>query len=137
MGLTPYDLWSVGHFSMGIVSYYLLKKMNIETVENFVISNGIHLMIEFIEKSYVDGKVLETYDNHVADVVLFLIGWLISMNIKSENLIPNVFVPFLWSVLIFTTLKEILQELYPTYKNSINHIWILLLILTPIVLQKF
>lgn len=137
MGLTPYDLWSVGHFSMGIVSYYLLKKMNIETVENFVISNGIHLMIEFIEKSCVDGKVLETYDNHVADVVLFLIGWLISMNIKSENLIPNVFVPFLWSVLIFTTLKEILQELYPTYKNSINHIWILLLILTPVVLQKF
>jgi len=122
---------------MGIVSYYLLKKMNIETVENFVISNGIHLMIEFIEKSYVDGKVLETYDNHVADVVLFLIGWLISMNIKSENLIPNVFVPFLWSVLIFTTLKEILQELYPTYKNSINHIWIVLLILTPVVLQKF
>ena len=137
MGLTPYDLWSVGHFSMGIVSYYLLKKMNIETVENFVMSNGIHLMIEIIERSYMNGKVLETFENHVADVVLFLIGWLISMNIKSENLIPNVFVPFLWSVLIFTTLKEILQELYPTYKNPINHLWILLLVLTPIVLQKF
>ena len=137
MGLTPYDLWSVGHFSMGIVSYYLLKKMNIETVENFVMSNGIHLMIEIIERSYMNGKVLETFENHVADVVLFLIGWLISMNIKSENLIPNVFVPFLWSVLIFTTLKEILQELYPTYKNPINHIWIVLLVLTPIVLQKF
>jgi hypothetical protein len=137
MGLTPYDLWSVGHFSMGIVSYYLLKKMNIETVENFVMSNGIHLMIEIIERSYMNGKVLETFENHVADVVLFLIGWLISMNIKSENLIPNVFVPFLWSVLIFTTLKEILQELYPTYKNPINHVWILLLVLTPIVLQKF
>ena len=137
MGLTPYDLWSVGHFSMGIVSYYLLKKMNIETVENFVMSNGIHLMIEIIERSYMNGKVLETFENHVADVVLFLIGWLISMNIKSENLIPNVFVPFLWSVLIFTTLKEILQELYPTYKNPINHVWIVLLVLTPIVLQKF
>jgi hypothetical protein len=137
MGLTPYDLWSVGHFSMGIVSYYLLKKMNIETLQNFMISNGIHLMIEFIERSYVDGKVLETYENHVADVVLFLLGWTISMSIKSENLIPNVLVPFLWSVLIFTTLKEILQELYPTYKNSINHVWILLLIFTPIVLQKF
>ena len=137
MGLTPYDLWSVGHFSMGIVSYYLLKKMNIETVENFVMSNGIHLMIEFIERSYVDGKVLETFENHVADVVLFLLGWTISMSIKSENLIPNMLVPFLWSVLIFTTLKEILQELYPTYKNPINHVWILLLVLTPIVLQKF
>ena len=137
MGLTPYDLWSVGHFSMGIVSYYLLKKMNIETVENFMVSNGIHLMIEFIERSYVDGKVLETFENHVADAVLFLLGWTISMSIKSENLIPNMLVPFLWSVLIFTTLKEILQELYPTYKNFINHVWILLLILTPIVLQKF
>lgn len=137
MGLTPYDLWSVGHFSMGIVSYYLLKKMNIETVENFVISNGIHLMIEFIERSCVDGKVVETFENHVADVILFLIGWLISMNIKSENLIPNVFVPFLWSVLIFTTLKEILQELYPDHKNNINRVWIVLLILTPIILQKF
>src|SRR5210317_800609 len=137
MGLTSYDLWSIGHFSMGIVSYYLLKKMNIETVENFVMSNGIHLMIEIIERSYMNGKVLETFENHVADVVLFLIGWLISMNIKSENLIPNVFVPFLWSVLIFTTLKEILQELYPTYKSPINHVWILLLVLTPIVLQKF
>jgi hypothetical protein len=137
MGLTPYDLWSVGHFSMGIVSYYLLKKMNIETLQNFMISNGIHLMIEFIERSYVDGKVLETYENHVADVVLFLLGWTISMSIKSENLIPNMLVPFLWSVLIFTTLKEILQELYPTYKSVINHVWILSLILTPIILQKF
>lgn len=137
MGLTPYDLWSVGHFSMGIVSYYLLKKMNVETVENFVISNGIHLMIEFIERSHVNGKVVETFENHVADVILFLIGWLISMNIKSENLIPNAFVPFLWSVLIFTTLKEILQELYPDHKNNINRVWIVLLILTPIILQKF
>ena len=137
MGLTPYDLWSVGHFSMGIVSYYLLKKMNIETVENFVMSNGIHLMIEIIERSYMNGKVLESFENHVADVILFLIGWFISMNIKSENLIPDVLVPFLWSVLIFTALKEILQELYPTYKNSINYAWILLLMLTPIILQKF
>lgn len=137
MGLTPYDLWSVGHFSMGIVSYYLLKKMNIETLQNFLISNGLHLMIEFIERSYMNGKVLESFENHVADVVLFLLGWTISMNIKSENLIPNVFVPFLWSMLIFTTLKEILQELYPTYKSFINHVWILSLILTPIILQKF
>ena len=137
MGLTPYDLWSVGHFSMGIVSYYLLKKMNIETLQNFLISNGLHLMIEFIERSYMNGKVLESFENHVADVVLFLLGWTISMNIKSENLIPNVFVPFLWSMLIFTTLKEILQELYPTYKSFINHVWILSLILTPVILQKF
>jgi|SRR5210317_1748650 len=137
MGLTSYDLWSIGHFSMGIVSYYLLKKMNVETVENFVISNGIHLIIEFIEKSSMNGKVLESFENHVADVILFFIGWFISMNIKSENLIPNALLPFLWSVLIFTTLKEILQELYPTYKTLINRMWILLLILTPIFLQKF
>ena len=109
--------------------------MNVETVENFVISNGIHLIIEFIEKSSMNGKVLESFENHVVDVILFFIGWFISMNIKSENLIPNALVPFLWSVLVFTTLKEILQELYPTYKTLINRMWILLLILTPIFLQ--
>jgi hypothetical protein len=65
MGLKYYDLWSLGHFVMGIISYLILKKADFKTNENFLISNGLHLLIEFIERSQINGKIVESFSNHI------------------------------------------------------------------------
>lgn len=123
MGLKYYDLWSLGHFVMGIISYLILKKAEFKTNENFLISNGLHLLVEFIERSQVNGKILESFSNHVGDVLFFLLGWIISMKVKSENGINGLFIPYLFALVLFTFLKEVFQELYPEHKIPINRVW--------------
>jgi hypothetical protein len=132
MGLKYYDLWSLGHFVMGIISYLILKKADFKTTENFVISNGLHLLVEFIERSQVNGKILESFSNHVGDVIFFLLGWIISMKVKSENGINGLFIPYLFALVLFTFLKEVFQELYPEYKKPINYTWYYSLLLLTI-----
>lgn len=138
MGLKYYDLWSLGHFVMGIISYLILKKADFKTIDNFAISNGLHLLVEFIERSQVNGKTLESFSNHVGDVLFFLLGWIISMKVKSENRINGLFIPYLFALILFTFLKEVLQEMYPKHNKPINHVWyysLLLLTLSLFVLR--
>jgi hypothetical protein len=41
------------------------KKADFKTNENFLISNGLHLLIEFIERSQINGKIVESFSNHI------------------------------------------------------------------------
>ena len=73
MGISYVDIHTLGHLFGGILSCSLIKYSNIPVLLNFVIANGFHYMIEKTEKSVApNGRVLETYENHVGDIVAFL-----------------------------------------------------------------
>ena len=107
MGNKDFDFWSLGHFMMGVLSGYLFRMSGYTNLTNFLITNGFHLFVELIEKSEYKGIILESYANHVTDIILFFVGWIISFDV------PNANVPFLWIILIGVTIKEVYREIFP------------------------
>jgi hypothetical protein len=114
MGTNTIDAYSFGHFIMGAITFFLVTKLNIPVLYNFLLCNGLHLFIEYFEHNYSpDNRLLESQMNHITDVLLFLIGWLISMYFKFQNYIPNSFIPLLWFITLVIFFEEIYRELYP------------------------
>lgn len=92
----------------------LLEYSNVPIVYNFIIANGIHYMIERTEKSVApNGRVLETMENHLGDIIAFLLGWSIAYILRTSRYINSKNAPWLWAVLIFFTMIEFLREMYP------------------------
>ena len=117
MGKPFFDISSFYHFGMGTITYVLLTKANIPLVYNFLLSNGFHLFIELIENNKKpNGEVLETSYNHIGDILLFLIGWLLGYLLQIQKYTPDVIVPFLWILLVLTAFAEICREVYPNNK---------------------
>lgn len=92
---------------MGVLSGYLFRMSGYTNLTNFLITNGFHLFVELIEKSEYKGIILESYANHVTDIILFFVGWIISFDIPDAN------VPFLWIILICATITEVYREIFP------------------------
>ena len=81
---------------------------------NFVIAYGIHYLIERNEKSVApNGRVLETYENHIGDIIAFFVGWMIAYVLRLDRYVNNKIAPVLWIVLIYNYSAEILREIYP------------------------
>ena len=118
MSVKPFDIYTFWHFLIGFLSYLVLSKFNISTVSNFLISNGIHLFIELLEhNTSPTGRVLETTQNHIGDIVFFFLGWCMSVyfNIKvSSHLYPFIFI-----IVLVTMTKEILREIFPYGNNML------------------
>lgn len=114
MGISYVDIHTLGHLFGGILSCSLIKYSNIPVLLNFVIANGFHYMIEKTEKSVApNGRVLETYENHVGDIVAFFVGWMIAYVLRFDRYVTSGNVSFLWIVLLGFIMKETLQEIYP------------------------
>lgn len=114
MGISYVDIDTLGHLFGGILSCSLIKYSNIPVLLNFVIANGFHYMIEKTEKSVApNGRVLETYENHVGDIVAFFVGWMIAYVLRFDRYVTSGNVSFLWIVLLGFIMKETLQEIYP------------------------
>jgi len=114
MGLTYVDKYTFGHLGGGVLSGTLLEYSNVPIVYNFIIANGIHYMIERTEHSVApNGRVLETIENHLGDIIAFLLGWSIAYNLRTSRYINSKNAPWLWAVLIFFTMIECLREMYP------------------------
>jgi hypothetical protein len=123
MGLSYFDKWTIGHLFGGILSYSLLEYINIPQLYNFGIANGIHYMIERIEKSVApNGCVLETKENHIGDITAFLLGWMLAYYYRMDHYITSKIAPILWFALLFFTALEILKEMYP-YEKWINGVY--------------
>ena len=60
-----------------------------------------------------NGRVLETMENHIGDILSFFIGWMIAYILRVDRYIMSNSVYFLWFVLIFFTMLETLREIYP------------------------
>ena len=81
---------------------------------NFGIANGFHYMIEKIEKSVApNGRVLETIENHIGDILAFLLGWMIAYVLRIDRYITSGNALFLWIVLLGFIVKEMIREIYP------------------------
>jgi hypothetical protein len=58
MGIKYVDKDTIGHFCGGVLSCILLQYSNVPVAYNFIISNGIHYLIERNEKSVApNGRV--------------------------------------------------------------------------------
>lgn len=114
MGVSMFDIHSLGHLFSGMLSFSLLRNQNIPTLYNFIISNGVHYFIEINEKDITpDGRVLETYQNHVGDNISFFTGWMIGSYYKLDNYINSENSVYLWTLLLAVMSKEFLREIYP------------------------
>ena len=114
MGLNYFDKWTLGHLFGGILSCSLIQYSNIPVAINFTIANGIHYLIEKIEKSVApDGSVLETFENHIGDIISFFIGWMIAYYYRMDRYITSKIAPILWFALLLSTALEILREIFP------------------------
>lgn len=114
MGIKYVDSHTIGHFCGGVLSYTILQYSNVPLGYNFIITNGIHYMIEKTEKSVApNGRVLETKENHIGDITAFLLGWVIAYALRMERYVTNKIAPVLWIVLLFFTALEFLREIYP------------------------
>tara|TARA_B100001996_G_C18464568_1_gene517451 strand:+ start:254 stop:625 length:372 start_codon:yes stop_codon:yes gene_type:complete len=119
MGVELVDKHSIGHFVAGMISYVLLKELKwVSTFGNFVISNGVHGWIEYMEHDFApNGKQLESSKNHQGDIIAFFIGWFLAYyyDIRIQN---KYIINVCWLVLIRQMVEEIYREVYPN--NSCN-----------------
>jgi hypothetical protein len=114
MGIKYFDKDTIGHFCGGVLSYTIFQYSNVPATLNFVIANGIHYMIEKTERSVApNGRVLETYENHIGDIIAFLLGWIVGFALRSERYVNHKIASVLWIVLIYNYSAEILREMFP------------------------
>ena len=114
MGIKYVDSHTIGHFLGGMLSYTMIQYSNVPLGFNFIITNGIHYMIEKNERSVApNGRVLETKENHIGDITAFLLGWVIAYALRMERYVTSKIAPVLWIVLIYNYSAEILREIYP------------------------
>lgn len=128
MGTTVFDIWSIGHFLMGILSQSLLQKAGTMTPVNFILTNAIHLAIELFEKDVKHGELSESYENHLTDIIVFFLGWCLSYIINTSQYIPLYSVQILWGILLLVLVKEILVEIYIDKKQEINNAFSIIMI---------
>ena len=114
MGIEYVDKHTIGHFCGGVLSSVLLQYSHVPVVYNFILANGIHYLIERNEKSVApNGRVLETYENHIGDIIAFFVGWVVAYVLRLDRYVNNKIAPVLWIVLIYNYSAEILREIYP------------------------
>ena len=114
MGISYVDIWTLSHLLGGVLSCSLLTYSKIPVLANFGIANGFHYMIEKTEKSVApNGRVLETIENHIGDIVAFFVGWMIAYVLRFDRYVTSGNVSFLWIVLLGFIMKETLREIYP------------------------
>ena len=79
LGIKYVDKDTFGHFCGGVLSCLLLQYSNVPVAYNFILANGVHYMIERTEKSVApNGRVLETIENHIGDIIAFFVGWVVT-----------------------------------------------------------
>jgi hypothetical protein len=114
MEINYVDIHTFGHLGGGILSCVLLQYSNVPIVTNFILANGIHYCSERNEKSVApNGSVLETNENHIGDIIAFLLGWIVAYVLRLERYVTSKIAPILWFVLLFFTALEFLREIYP------------------------
>ena len=114
MGIEYVDYDTIGHLCWGVLSCSLLTYSKIPVLANFGIANGFHYMIEKTEKSVApNGRVLETIENHIGDIIAFLLGWMIAYVLRIDRYITSGNALFLWIVLLGFIVKEVIREIYP------------------------
>lgn len=107
------DSWSLGHFIGGVVGRVAVFPNN--RMYSFLVSNGIHLFVEMIEKSpHPVTCGIESTTNHTGDVLFFLLGWIVG-DIWINQYVPEKIRIVLLILFVVFIAKEIIRELYPPF----------------------
>jgi hypothetical protein len=113
-GISYVDVHTIGHLCGGVLTYVLLQYSHVPVAYNFILSNVYHYLLEIIEKSVApNGRVLETIENHIGDIIAFFVGWVIAYVLRLDRYVTSKIAPVLWIVFLFGTVWEILREIYP------------------------
>jgi len=72
MGVDAVDLWTLGHFSMGVLSTMAICPHHPGI--GILLGNTGHAYLESIEKDYRKGVLVESKSNHYGDYIAFAIG---------------------------------------------------------------
>lgn len=114
MGIKMFDMDTKGHLFGGMLACSLFQYSRIPVIYNFILTNGIHFIIEMIEKNVApDGRILETQKNRIGDNIAFFVGWILAYYFKFERFICPNNVIILWCILVGYAAKEILREVFP------------------------
>jgi hypothetical protein len=118
MGKYLFDNMSKGHFYGGVISGIIFFPNNY--ILSFIISLGIHLLIEMVEKNKtLCGNQIETKTNHIGDLLSFFGGWLLSIKYKLYKLLNTFSLIILWCIFIYFSTREFLREIMPFNKKNI------------------
>lgn len=108
MGTRTFDAWAIGHFVYGSICFWILDYYGFSTKQNFWINNGVHFVMELLEKNHKpDGTVLETQNNHVGDIVGFFGGWLLAKKLPYR---PGNAMAFVFGVIVTLGITEEIQR---------------------------
>lgn len=110
MGKKAIDKFTIGHFVSGVLSYMLVRDtLNVSTPVNFILGNGLHLLMECIELKVING-VYENFNiNHITDIIAFTVGWILSYKLLKVK-IEHKYIGILWAILIAVSVEEIYHE---------------------------
>lgn len=119
MGIKVFVIHSFGHLFYGSLSFILIDSLNLSKRKNFILANGIHLLMEIIEKRINrSGKILESTVNQISDIIIFFIGWFIALSFNLTliyNKFNIVIKIILWSILILEIFYQVLREIFPDF----------------------
>ena len=105
-----FDRWTVYHFVFGVLSHILVRDtFNVSTLVNFMIGNGLHLLMEFIELKIRNGVYENLNINNITDIIAFTLGWILSYKLLKIK-IDHKYLGILWTIVIGTSIEEIYYE---------------------------
>lgn len=98
------DIWTLHHFTAGLVSSVCIFPDNIEL--SFVVSNLTHLFTESMEHETCtwDGSTVNSFGNHLADIIVFLFGWILGRIYLKRDTFMKI---FSISVLLIFIISEV------------------------------
>ena len=122
MGFHIIDSYTFSHFFFGFICKLVIFS-NIP-LYSFIISNGIHLIVEINEHNYDNNnKQLESFTNHLGDVIAFFIVWYLcyyfNYNLSSKKKLDVFLKYFLLSIIFIGLYSETSREIYPYHKGYI------------------
>ena len=115
MGLTYVDFWTFMHFLFGIIITSVFTPSSPEF--SVLICNVIHYILEYTENDYgINGEHLERAENHIGDLVGFLLGSLIAYFYGCKYFTQKGTETLRWVLLIVSILafiQEMGREIFP------------------------
>ena len=118
------DAHAKEHMLFGFLSYFMLLPPPSNPIVSFIICNGLHIAEEMMERTHNQyGHIIESFENHVADVLIFAYGWMLAFLssfwwVKTVSLWVRVPLLFLG---LSTVTNVVSREFYPDRKKK--YIW--------------
>ena len=120
MGIHFIDYYTFSHFFFGFICKLVIFP-NVP-LYSFIVSNGVHLLVELNENTFYKSKRLESFNNHIGDIIAFFIGWYLCyyFNYSLSNKKYNICIKYiLLCIIIIALFSEVFREIFPYHNGFI------------------